>query len=131
MIDQNKPLRKAVANADGRPVFHVAAAKDSDAAALGGTPASALSHTTLWRWLTFLGAMTLSLQAGTQAYQQANPSSSVHRFLGRVHPSRARSEQRLERLSVARRLLHLQSLWDRQFLTTPFFAHFATVARPP
>ena len=123
VLDQNQSLRKSVWNADGRPVFHAKETK--------GSEAPALSHTTLWRWLTFMGAMVLSLQAGTEAFLQANPTSTFHRFLGIVHPSRARTHERLEMLSIARRLLHLQSLWDRQFLTTPFFAHFATVARPP
>lgn len=127
VVDQNQSLRKAVANADGRPVFH--AAKPKAAAKQNLSPA--LSHTTLWRWLTFLGAMTLSLQAGTQAFLQANPSSSFPHFEGRVHPSRARTDKRLELLSIARRLLHLQTLWEQPFLTTPFFAHFATLARPP
>lgn len=75
--------------------------------------------------------MTLSLQAGTAAYLQANPSSSFPHFLGLVHPDRARTDVRLEMLSIARCLLTLQTLWDRQFLKFPFFAHFATGARPP
>jgi hypothetical protein len=75
--------------------------------------------------------MTLSLQTGTEALLQAVPESQIHRFAGLVDPNRARSEMRLALLSVARRLLHLQSQWDRHFLATPFFACFATVARPP
>lgn len=75
--------------------------------------------------------MTLSLQMGTEALLQAVPESQVHRFAGLVDPKRARSEKRLELLVVARRLLYLQSQWDRHFLATPFFARFATVARPP
>ena len=74
--------------------------------------------------------MTLSLQTGKDAYLQANPSSSIHRFCGLVHPDRARSDERLEMLSVARRLVHLQTQWDRQFLKSPFFARFGTRCRP-
>lgn len=134
MLDQNQSLRKAISNADGRPVFYAAKAVKADAANAAEAKSSdtpALSHTTLWRWLTFLGAMTLSLQVGTEALLQANPSSAIHRFAGLVHPKHPHSEKRLKMLSIARRLLHLQTLWDRQFLTTPFFAHFATVTRPP
>lgn len=75
--------------------------------------------------------MVLSYQIGAEALLKADPSSTVHRFLGHVDPNRARSDDRLKVLSIARRLLYLQSHWDRKFLTCPFFARFATVARPP
>jgi len=83
--------------------------------------APALSHSTLHRWLGFIGAMTITLQIGTEALLQADPNSSIHRFLGHVDPKRARSEERLKVLSVARRLLHLQTLWDRHFRNMSLF----------
>jgi hypothetical protein len=124
VFDQNLSLRKAVSNTDRRPIFHSAAKTTSD-------DQPALSHSTIHRWLSFFGAMTISLQMGTKALLQAMPDSVVHRFAGLVDPKRSRSEKRLEVLSAALRLLHLQTLWDRHFSTTPFFARFATVARPP
>ena len=75
--------------------------------------------------------MAITFQTGIEALLQADPSSSVHRFAGLVDPSRARSQKRLDALCIARRLLHLQTQWDQHFLTCPFFARFATVARPP
>ena len=125
VLDSNQSLRETVSNSDGRPVFHSLANKPTD------SDAPALSHSTVHRWLGFFGAMVISRQLGTEALLRADPSSSVHRFLGLVDPKRARTQERLKVLSVARRLLYLQTLWDRQFLTCPFFARFATVARPP
>jgi hypothetical protein len=57
--------------------------------------AAALSHCTLWRWLTFLGMMTASLAVGCELFMQAHPDSSMHRFAGPVEPRKARSPERL------------------------------------
>lgn len=125
VVDDNHTLRQATSNADSRPIFY----QDHPVAADGNL--KALSHTTVHRWLTFLGAMTLSLQLGIVAFLQVEPESTVYRFVGNVDPRRARSETRLQQLSTARRLLHLQTQWDQHILTAPFFARFATVAQPP
>jgi hypothetical protein len=93
--------------------------------------AAALSHTTLHRWLIFLGAMTASLAIGLDLWMQAHPESSVHLFDGPVDPRKARSPERLKSLSVARRLLYLRSRWDATFKQSPFFPRFATRVRPP
>jgi hypothetical protein len=93
--------------------------------------AAALSHTTLHRWLSFLGAMTISLAIGCELFLQAHPESSIHRFTGAVDPRKARSSEREKLLRVARRLLHLRCLWDEAFKETPFFPRFATSGCPP
>ena len=93
--------------------------------------APALSHTTLYRWLTWLAAMTVSLATGCDLFLQAEPSSTVHRFDGPVAPRKARSQWRLQSLSIARRLLYLRSRWDSRFKNEPFFPHFATGCRSP
>jgi hypothetical protein len=125
VVDVHQSLRKAAANADGRPMFQCTESETRT------KRVPAISHTTIHRWLTFFGAMMISLQQGTEIYLSANPESTVHRFQGLVDPRRARSDLRLEALIIARRLLYLQTLWDQKFLTTPFFARFATVYRPP
>ena len=91
----------------------------------------ALSHTTLARWLTFLGAMTVALTLGTDLFMQAQPASTLHRFAGLVDPRKARSELRQKSLSIARRLLYLRSRWDEVFSKQPFFPRFATGCRSP
>lgn len=93
--------------------------------------ARALSHTTLHRWLTFLGAMTVTLATGCDLYLQADPTSTVHRFDGAVAPGKARSDSRLQSLSIARRLLYLRSRWDNRFANETFFPRFATACRSP
>ena len=92
---------------------------------------AALSHTTLTRWLTFLGLMTVSLSIGCDLFMQAHPGSSIHLVDGAVDPRKARSPERLKSLSIARRLLYLRSRWDAVFKQTPFFPRFATRVRPP
>lgn len=126
VLEHNKSLRKAVAGTDGRPIFKHEPSGPGDA-----DPPAALSHSTLWRWLTFLGTMTITLQCAMDVYLQANPNSSVQRFEGNVDPRRARSEERQQTLSIARRLLNLERLWSRQFLTAPFFTRMGTFFKPP
>ena len=93
--------------------------------------ASALSHTVLYRLLLFLGAMRVSLAKGIDLFLQADPASTIHRFDGPVAPSKARSPERLQSLSIARRLLYLRSRWDSRFKNEPFFPRFATGCRSP
>lgn len=93
--------------------------------------AAAFSHTTLARWITFLGLMVVSLAVGCELFLQAHPDSSIHRFAGPVEPRKARSPERLKILSIARRVLYLRSRWDAAFKQSPFFPRFATSCRPP
>lgn len=85
----------------------------------------ALSHSTLWRWIGYLGALTASLTLGLELWIQHHPSSDLHRFPGSVAPRKARSLPRLESLRTARRLLHLRNSWDSTFGFT-FLPRFAT-----
>jgi hypothetical protein len=75
--------------------------------------------------------MTISLATGCELFLQAEPSSTVHRFDGVVAPGKARSQERLQNLFIARRLLYLRSRWDSRFKNEPFFPHFATGCRSP
>ena len=91
----------------------------------------ALSHTTLWRFLTCLGAMTISLNTGVDLFQKAFPESNIHRFIGSVSSSKFRSDSRAQCLRNANRLLNLISRWDAAFPKERFFPRFATKPRPP
>jgi hypothetical protein len=75
--------------------------------------------------------MTVSLATGCDLYLQADPTSAVHRFDGAVAPGKARSDDRLKSLSIARRLLYLRSRWDARFPNELFFPRFATCCRSP
>ena len=90
----------------------------------------ALSRSTLWRFLQFLGGQTAALQTGLQLWSEHDPLDAMHRFVGAVAPHKHRSEPRGEALRIARRLLHLIQRWDRAF-AQPFFPSFATKPRPP
>lgn len=90
-----------------------------------------LSHTTLWRWLTYLGTMTVALQQGTDLFLQHFPSSSMHRFEAAVAPWKYRSDERSHILRQARRLLYLNDCWQQVFAGERFFPRFATMARAP
>lgn len=91
----------------------------------------ALSHTTLWRFLACLGAMTVSLSKGVNLFLEAFPESNIHRFIGSISPSKFRSESRAESLRNANRLLNLISRWDAAFPKERFFPRFATKPRAP
>lgn len=90
----------------------------------------ALSRSTLWRFLFFLGGQTGALQTGLQLWSEHDPLSTMHRFVGAVSPPKHRSQQRGEMLRTARRLLHLIDRWDQAF-AEPFFPRFATRPRVP
>ena len=91
----------------------------------------ALSHTTLWRFLTCLGAMTISLSMGVDLFLNAFPESDIHQFTGSVSPRKYRSESRDQCLRNANRLLNLISRWDAAFPKERFFPRFATKPRAP
>ena len=91
----------------------------------------ALSHTTLWRFLTCLGAMTISLNTGVDLFQKAFPESNIHRYEGSVFPSKHRSDSLAQCLRNANRLLNLISRWDAAFPKERFFPRFATKPRAP
>ena len=90
----------------------------------------ALSRSTLWRFMFWLGAQNVALQAGLQLWSEHDPLTTMHRFLGAVAPHKHRSEQRREILQTARRLLHLIDRWNQTF-AEPFFPRFATRPRVP
>jgi len=89
-----------------------------------------LSHTTVWRWLGWLGLQTAGLALGLELWSQYDSASTLHRLIGSVDPRKYRSELRGKILRTARRLLHLIDRWDRTF-AEKFFPRFATRGRDP
>ena len=89
-----------------------------------------LSHTTLWRWLAWLGLQTAGLAAGLELWAAHDAESTLHRSVGAVDPRKYQSERRGEILRTARRLLDLIDRWDRTF-AEKFFPRFATRGRGP
>jgi hypothetical protein len=91
----------------------------------------ALSHTTLWRFLTCLGAMTISLNTGVELFLNAFPELNIHRFTGSISQRKYRSDSRAQCLRNANRLLNLITRWDAAFPKERFFPRFATKPRAP
>lgn len=85
----------------------------------------ALDHSTVWRWLTWIGCQLAALSAGRDLTQQRDPSSTCHRFVGAVAPHKFRSPQREQLLRQSRQLLHLAAEWEQRF-PEKFFPRFAT-----
>jgi hypothetical protein len=88
----------------------------------------ALHRTTVWRWAMFLGAQLPALQTGMALHLERQPLSTFPHFAGDVSPRKHRSQRRRDALSVARRLLRLLPLWEREF-SAKLLPRFAT--RPP
>lgn len=84
-----------------------------------------MSHSTVWRVLTWLGCQLPALTLGRQLIQERNPGSTCHRFVGAVAPQKSRSPQRGQLLRQSRQLLHLIAEWEALF-SEKFFPSYAT-----
>jgi hypothetical protein len=84
-----------------------------------------LSHSTIWRMLSWLGVQVPALLAGYRQILDHNPSSLCHRFLGAVAPRKYRSRKRQRLLSRSRQVVHLIAEWEELF-PERFFPRFAT-----
>ena len=79
----------------------------------------------LWRFVGWLGGLTLSLDKAREMILKHDPNSTCHRVGGSVDPFKARSNERMQRLETARQLLLIMPEWESCF-DRPFFPQFAT-----
>ena len=86
-----------------------------------------LSHTTLWRWLGWLGGMTVLLATVSKLIRDKDPAGTFFRRPYALDPRRYRSEQRRQVLQNAARLLDAAEEFQRLF-GVGFFPDFATGA---
>jgi len=84
-----------------------------------------VDHSLVWRFLGWLGGLTVSLDKARQMILQNNPNSLCHRTSGCVDPHKARSLQRHTTLETARQLLLIIPEWEECF-GCKFFPKFAT-----
>ena len=84
-----------------------------------------LSHTTLWRWVGWLGGASDLLAAGLKLIRDKDPGADLFRRLYPIDPRRYRSEERRQVLQDAARLLDVAGEFERLF-DTSFFPDFAT-----
>lgn len=68
-----------------------------------------LSHSTIHRWVGFLGAQVGLLKKLLSFLTASSPQAKLHRLPLAIHPSKYRSKQRESCLKIARRLLHAQA----------------------
>lgn len=107
----------------GYPVDSPSDADGSDRSAHQAVIAPSL----MWRFLTWLGRLTGSLDTARQMLLASDPNSLCHRISGHVDRQKARSDERLRCLETARQLLQIMPEWEEHF-GCKFFPRFATRA---
>jgi hypothetical protein len=86
---------------------------------------AALAPSTLWRWLSWLGSLTRTLQSATQLISQKDPGHALHREIILIDPRKYRSEGRGKTLEQAGRLLLVEAVFEHR-LSKKIFPTFAT-----
>jgi hypothetical protein len=86
-----------------------------------------LSHTTLWRWLGWLGGMTGLLATVSKLIRDKDPACDLFRRTYGLDPRRYRSDERRQVLQNAARLLDAAEEFQRLFCVR-FLPDFATGA---
>lgn len=89
------------------------------------TKGSALAHSTLWRWLSWLGGLSRTMQAASQLISQKDSQSMLHRQVIPIDPRKYRSEQRRVSLEQAARMLLVEATFYEHF-GKRIFPRFAT-----
>jgi hypothetical protein len=88
-----------------------------------------LRHTTVWRWLSWLGSLQKLVQRATGMILEKDPSADVHRQTFPIAASKYRSESRRKTLQQAARLFHVAEIFSRTFGVS-LFTHLGTAGAP-
>jgi hypothetical protein len=89
---------------------------------------AALAHSTVWRWLSWLGELPRTCQKACQLISQKDPHSTLHREVILVDPRKYRGEEGCPRHQLLQRAGHLllvEAVFQRQ-LGKRIFPQFAT-----
>lgn len=86
-----------------------------------------VDHGLVWRFVSWLGALTWALDEARAMILQRNPQSTCHRLDGNIDPHKARGAERLAVLETARQILQVIPEWEGCF-GCRFFPRFATRA---
>ena len=93
-----------------------------------GRQAAALAHSTVWRWLSWLGeGLREAVRELRQLIRARAPRSMLHREVWCVSPYKYRSEARRQTLQGALETLGIAEIFQRLF-GKAIFPRFATVA---
>ena len=109
------------AEEQGRPVFY----DDRQNQAWKEEGAPALAPSTVWRWLSWLGGLSQTVQAASELIRQQEPAAALHREPWAIPPAKCRSQQRQHVLQQALRCLTVRRLFARLF-GKEIFPDFAT-----
>lgn len=101
--------------------------QDVDAQVSPGTHQPVVPPSLVWRFLTWMGSLTYSLDKAREMILKHQPNSLCHRVSGSVDPFKARSEDRQRTLETARQLVLIMPEWEDCF-GQEFFPRFATRA---
>ncbi len=89
---------------------------------------AALAHSSVWRWLSWLGGLTRTLQSASQLITQKDPRSTLHRVVIPIDPNKYRGEEgcaRHQLLTQAGRMLLTEAVFEDR-LKKRIFPTFAT-----
>ena len=101
--------------------------QDVDAQVSPGTHQPVVPPSLVWRFITWMGSLTFSLDKAREMILKHNPNSLCHRVSGSVDPFKARSDDRQRTLETARQLVLIIPEWEDCFGDN-FFPRFATRA---
>jgi hypothetical protein len=85
----------------------------------------ATHHSLVWRFLSWLGVLTVALREARRMIRGVDPNSICHRFDGAVAPQKFRTRRRQQVLQQARQILMVMPEWEACF-QEEFFPKFAT-----
>jgi len=112
---------RASVQADGRAVVY-----DDRQVGVLGRRGAALAHSTLWRWLSWLGAgLQGTFREARRLIRAREPRSPLHRQAWHVAPAKYRSEARRQTLEQALQGLVVTNVFQELF-GKALFPDFAT-----
>jgi hypothetical protein len=92
----------------------------------------ALSHSSVWRWLSWFGdGIRRTVQLAQQLIAEKEPGATLHRETWSVSPHKYRSERRRETLQEALRSLVVGRIFERLFGKALFSPTWKRVAAGP
>ena len=86
---------------------------------------AALAHSTLWRWIGWLGGLTRTMQQASQLICQKDSRNTLHSQVISIDPRKYRSDQRRISLEQAARMLLVEAAFQEHF-GKKIFPRFAT-----
>ena len=120
------PLKSQDANNQGTNNPRITG-QDVDAKVSPDTHQPVIPPSLVWRFTSWLGSLTFSLDKAREMILKQNPNSLCHRISGSVDPFKARSDERQRTLETARQLVLIMPEWEDCF-GEKFFPRFATRA---